>query len=90
MSLLISLKPIPYWTLQPEPPPTPRPPTAKPKDPDEIEFADESVAKDYRKMFDKVKEMEAMLEAARAANNAEQPTEANAEAENDQNTDEED
>ena len=48
------------------------------------------MAKDYRKMFDKVKEMEAMLEAARAANNAEQPTEANAEAENDQNTDEED
>ena len=48
------------------------------------------MAKDYRKMFDKVKEMEAMLEAARAANNAEQPTEATAEAENDHNTDEED
>ena len=84
MSLLISLKPIPYWTLQPKPPPTPRPPTAKPKDPNEIEFADESVAEDYRKMFEKVKQMEAMLEAARAANN--EPTE----AENDQNTDEDD
>ena len=38
-----------------------RPPTAKPKAPDEFDFKDEQVAKDYKKMYDKYQEMEAML-----------------------------
>ena len=42
--------------LQPKPPlqqnlPPPRPPTAKPKDPDSYDFKDEQVAKDYRYTF---------------------------------------
>ena len=40
-----------------------RPPTAKPKDPDESDFKDEQVAKDYRKMWEKYQEMEALLAA---------------------------
>ena len=40
-----------------------RPPTAKPKDPDQFNFQDERMAKDYRKMWDKYQEMEAMLMA---------------------------
>ena len=38
-----------------------RPPTAKPKAPDEFDFKDEQVAKDYKKMYDKYQEMEALL-----------------------------
>jgi hypothetical protein len=38
-----------------------RPPTAKPKDPDSFDFKDEQVAKDYRKMWDKYHQMEALL-----------------------------
>ena len=45
----------------------PRPKSDKPKDPDEIEFQDETVAKDYRKMYDKIREMEAMLVEAKKA-----------------------
>lgn len=45
----------------------PRPKSSKPKNPDEIEFQDESVAKDYRKMFDKIREMEAMLVESKKA-----------------------
>ena len=57
-----------------------RPPTSKPKAPDEIEFEDESVAADYRKMFEKMKEMEAMLQRSKVSNghsesNANKPTE---------------
>ena len=44
-----------------------RPKSVKPKNPDEIEFQDESVAKDYRKMYDKIREMEAMLVEAKKA-----------------------
>ena len=38
-----------------------RPSTAKPRNPDDIDFQDESVKKDYYKMFDRIKEMEALL-----------------------------
>lgn len=42
--------------------PQPRPPTAKPKDPDSYDFGgNEEAAKDYRKLWDKYNEMEAML-----------------------------
>ena len=40
-----------------------RPETAKPKDPDSFDFKDEQVAKDYKKMWDKYNEMEALLKA---------------------------
>ena len=36
-------------------------PVIKPKDPDEYQFNDEQLEKDYRKMYDKFQEMEAML-----------------------------
>ena len=38
-----------------------RPPSTKPKNPDSYEFGDEQLEKDYRKMYDKYQEMEAML-----------------------------
>ena len=38
-----------------------RPQTAKPKGPDEYEFENEQVAKDYRKMWEKMQAMEALL-----------------------------
>ena len=38
-----------------------RPETAKPKGPDEYEFENEQVAKDYRKMWEKMQAMEALL-----------------------------
>jgi|ERR1712062_551898 len=42
--------------------PQPRPPTAKPKDPDSYDFGgNEEAAKDYRKLWDKYNEMEALL-----------------------------
>ena len=50
-------------TFQPDPPP--RPKTAKPRDPDSYEFADEQLEKDYRNMYDK---LQALEEAAAEAN----------------------
>ena len=38
-----------------------RPPTAKPRDPESYEFTDEQLEKDYRKMYEKYQEMEAVL-----------------------------
>ena len=38
-----------------------RPPTAKPRDPESYEFNDEQLEKDYRKMYEKYQEMEAVL-----------------------------
>ncbi len=38
-----------------------RPQTAKPRDPDSYDFKDEQVAKDYKKMWDKYHQMEALL-----------------------------
>ena len=38
-----------------------RPPTAKPRDPESYEFSDEQLEKDYRKMYEKYQEMEAVL-----------------------------
>ena len=35
--------------------------TAKPRDPDEYEFKDDQLAKDYRKMYEKYQQMEAMM-----------------------------
>ena len=49
-----------------------RPETAKPKDPDSFDFKDEQVAKDYKKMWDKYNEMEALLKAKSEAENAEE------------------
>ena len=49
-----------------------RPETAKPKDPDSFDFKDEQVAKDYKKMWDKYNEMEALLQAKSEAENAEE------------------
>ena len=39
----------------------PRPPTAKPKDPSELNIEDEELAKDYRKMYERFTEMEAKM-----------------------------
>lgn len=44
-----------------------RPTTAKPRNPDDIDFQDESVKKDYYKMFEKIKEMEALLASQQKA-----------------------
>ena len=52
-----------------------RPETAKPKDPDSFDFKDEQVAKDYKKMWDKYNEMEALLKAKSEAENAEEEEE---------------
>jgi hypothetical protein len=49
-----------------------RPETAKPKDPDSFDFKDDQVAKDYKKMWDKYNEMEALLKAKSEAENAEE------------------
>ena len=38
-----------------------RPPTAKPKDPSELNIEDEELAKDYRKMYERFTEMEAKM-----------------------------
>ena len=38
-----------------------RPPTTKPRDPESYEFNDEQLEKDYRKMWEKYQEMEAVL-----------------------------
>ena len=38
-----------------------RPATSKPKDPDQYDFKDEQLAKDYRKMWEQYNQMEAML-----------------------------
>ena len=38
-----------------------RPPTAKPRDPESYEFNDEQLERDYRKMYEKYQEMEAVL-----------------------------
>ncbi len=43
-----------------------RPPTSKPKDPDAYDFKDEQLAKDYRKMWDKYHQMEALLKQKKA------------------------
>ena len=40
-----------------------RPPTAKPKDPSELNIEDEELAKDYRKMYERFTEMEAKMAA---------------------------
>ena len=48
-----------------------RPETAKPKDPDSFDFKDEQVAKDYKKMWDKYQEMEALLMAKTKAESGE-------------------
>ena len=67
LSLVTKTSQNPWKPLQPSPPIQqviePRPPTAKPKDPDSYDFGDEQVAKDYRKMWEKYNEMEAMLKA---------------------------
>ena len=61
----MSLYPCP---LQDQVPMIVRPKTAKPKNPDEIEFQDATVAKDYRLMYDKIAEMEKLLAEERAKN----------------------
>ena len=55
-----TLKPKKKLQKAETPPPT-RPPTAKPKKPDEYEFENEQVAKDYRKMWEKMQAMEQLL-----------------------------
>ena len=55
-----SLKPKPKFQKV-ESPIAERPETAKPKGPDEYEFENEQVAKDYRKMWEKMQAMEALL-----------------------------
>ena len=55
-----SLKPKPKFQKV-ESPIAERPQTAKPKGPDEYEFENEQVAKDYRKMWEKMQAMEALL-----------------------------
>ena len=55
-----SLKPKPKFQKV-ESPIAERPETAKPKGPDEYEFENEQVAKDYRKMWEKMQAMEQLL-----------------------------
>lgn len=62
---MLTLKP----PLQPHPLPK-RPETAKPRDPDSYDFKDPEVAKDYKKMWDKYHQMEAMLAQKNAAEEA--------------------
>ena len=38
-----------------------RPPSVKPRDPSTYEFNDEQLEQDYRKMYEKYQEMEALL-----------------------------
>ena len=47
-----------------------RPPTAKPKDPDQYEFDDPELERDYRKMYEQLQE----LEAEKAAQAEDDPT----------------
>lgn len=53
--------------IYPRPQVIERPPTSKPKDPDSYDFKDDQVAKDYRKMWDKYHQMEAMLQQQQAS-----------------------
>ena len=48
--------------------PSNRPQTSKPKKPEDYEFENEEVAKDYRKMWDKMRMMEALLAQQGIAN----------------------
>lgn len=43
-----------------------RPITSKPRDPDSYDFGDEQLAKDYRKMYEKYHQMEALLKQKKA------------------------
>ncbi len=43
-----------------------RPVTSKPRDPDSYDFGDEQLAKDYRKMYEKYHQMEALLKQKKA------------------------
>ena len=38
-----------------------RPVTSKPRDPESYDFKDEQLAKDYRKMYEKYQQMEALM-----------------------------
>ena len=48
-----------------------RPITSKPRDPDSYDFKDEQLAKDYRKMWEKYQQMEAMMNEKNASENDE-------------------
>jgi len=47
-----------------------RPETSKPRDPDSYDFKDEQLAKDYRKMYEKYHQMEALLKQKELAEEA--------------------